>query len=271
MPRSRRRSARAAGMSCGRRRRRRSARTVGRVRPVQDEDADAGRRLDRSRAMKPRPRRRRSRAGGDRRRRRRGRDRRRGRTALVGVPPALPTTRQRPTDAAAGRRGSRGPIVGIDEEDPKREPAAAARDRSCSRVSARPTPMPVIDARVRIGLRHSADGRCVSRAGNGSRAAAGRRGAAPASIASSGRTTTSIVVPSPGRESTSSVAPIFSARARIPARPRWPSGTAAASKPLPSSRDPEHGRPPRAGRSTARPGGRAACLTTLWSASWAIR
>ena len=48
-------------------------------------------------------------------------------------------------------------------------------------------------------------------------------------------TTTSIVVPLPGCESTLNRPPIRSARARIPARPRCPGGTAPASKPAPSS------------------------------------
>ena len=53
-------------------------------------------------------------------------------------------------------------------------------------------------------------------------------------------TTTSIRGALAGRRSRREKrAPILSARARIPARPRWPSGTRAGSKPLPSSLDAE--------------------------------
>ena len=55
------------------------------------------------------------------------------------------------------------------------------------------------------------------------------------SASASGDEPTSIVVPSPGRLSQANRAPIRSARARMPARPRWPSGTVAGSNPLPSS------------------------------------
>ena len=84
-------------------------------------------------------------------------------------------------------------------------------------------------------------------------------------------TTTSIVVPSPGTLRHANAAPILSARARIPARPRWPSGTRVGSKPLPSSLDPQADAAPRSGRPRARTWRAPACLTTLWSASWAIR
>src|SRR3954470_20465180 len=119
-------------------------------------------------------------------------------------------------------------VVGVDEKHAE----GACR---CSRVGhgrsvGRPRPR-LTATDVEIALRHSADPRIEARASS----AGGRDSAAARSIASGG-TFTSIVVPSPGRDLTAKVAPILSARARIPASPRWPSGTAPASKPLPSSR-----------------------------------
>ena len=84
-------------------------------------------------------------------------------------------------------------------------------------------------------------------------------------------TTTSMVVPLPARDVDGrSDAPMRSARARIPARPRWPCGHQLGSKPLPSSVT--RRRTPSRARADVQPDlSRAACLTTLWSASWAIR
>ena len=61
------------------------------------------------------------------------------------------------------------------------------------------------------------------------------RGRSRSSASASGPRPTSIVVPAPGWLSHENVAPTRSARARMPASPRWPSGTVAGSKPLPSS------------------------------------
>ena len=65
-------------------------------------------------------------------------------------------------------------------------------------------------------------------------------------------------------------APILSARACIPASPRWPSGTGPGRTPCRRRRC-AAGRRRGRGRPRPGPGCAAACLTTLWSASWAIR
>ena len=97
----------------------------------------------------------------------------------------------------------------------------------------------------------------------GRRGQPGERTAAPS--------TTSIVVPSPGSLVTRE-------RARRPARPGRASrparggrrGRPSGSKPLPSSST-RRRTPPSSGRTSTRTCRAAACLTTLWSASWAMR
>ena len=100
-------------------------------------------------------------------------------------------------------------------------------------------------------------------------AASGAAGAPAAASAAFG-TTTSTVVPSPGTLRTENRAPILSARARIPASPRWPSGTRGRVEALAVVADPQPhaaGDPAESSRTWRAP----ACLTTLWSASCAMR
>ena len=170
-------------------------------------------------------------------------------------------------DARAGRRGSRGP----DRRDRRRGRAAGAG------VPARSACRSWWRTGRRAGTRHPARQRSAerrsrptsSRRGSASRSAAAGARRRPPSIAAAG-TMTSMVVPSPVRCATVNAPPILSARARIPARPRWPSGTRVGSKPLPSSRICR--RTPRwPCRARGGPARAPACLTMLWSASCAIR
>ena len=66
--------------------------------------------------------------------------------------------------------------------------------------------------------------------------------------------------PRPARSCSENVAPIRSARASIPARPRWPAGTWRGSNPLPSSCDAQPDAAARRGRPRPGPGARAGVL-----------
>ena len=245
--RSRRRSARAAGMSCGRRRRRRSSRSaVGgpvrgrgrgrRARPSGAGDEGAAPSIPGSR---------------DRRRRRRVRSQQRG-----GRPrrrsPALPTTTQLPTDAEEAGEALANAIVGIDDEDAQGAGAAAgsvhARGRRATGGSTGRDDRPWRASAERgRGLRHAVADRAAGSVGD--------RAVAPRPARSRPRhddlDRRPLPRPAPPCTSRRSCPP---GRASRPARDGRPA-RAPASKPLPSSRI-RSTTSARADRPPARPGAR---------------
>ena len=167
-----------------------------------------------------------------------------------------------------GRRGSRG----HDRPRPRRAPGAGPRSRTQGRASAHGRAAGRARGTDARRGAPSAERRWSAYViGRGSTplgispSRASRHGIAPGP-----RPTTSMVVPFPISLRQLNVPPIRAARARMPASPRWPSGTWLGSKPLPSSamrRRTAFG----VRRISRRTSWAPACLTTLWSASWAIR
>ena len=168
-----------------------------------------------------------------------------GRHGKRGVQPGRPASS--PLPSRPDRRRARSPYSSA--RRPRRAPPARIVGRAGSSLHGallRRTPP------VRDGAPGAASGPDGVRAGSGSRPERARscrsrpeeRGADPRpdegayAIAAGMLNTTS--VPNPGLLHTSRLPPIFSARSRIPLKPKWPAGgsrrTACSSNPLPSSR-----------------------------------